>query len=146
MTITIIRRSMLLTSLFILLAAFGSANAQDCSTTTDDNIITAILNGIKSDSLLAPQSSHIVVGSVNKFVKLQGWTDNKRSYERLFSIVSEVDCVKAINVNNFEESPPPPNSPQRPGPAGCSPGTKPCGDVCIPEGDACSMKTKSAMD
>lgn len=118
--------------------AAGTAAAQDCSATTDAQIVTTILSEIKSDSLLAPQISHISVGSVNRFVKLQGWTDNKKSHDRLIAIVSAVKCVKAINVNRFEEAPPPADSPLRRQSGGCAAGTKPCGDVCIPEGDTCN--------
>lgn len=122
-------------------------SAQDCTTVTDDALVTTILGQIKSDSLLAPQMPHIVVGSVNRFVKLQGWTDTQRGYERLYSIVSNTSCVKAINVNNMSATPPAPGSPQRPSPSGgCAPGTKVCGEVCIPEGDTCSMKGKTGSD
>lgn len=118
--------------------------AQDCTTVTDEDIVTAIVDEIKGDSLLSGQLSHIVVGSVNKFAKLQGWTDNKRGYDRLISIVSGVKCVKAINVNRFEEIPPPADSPSRPqSGGGCAPGMKACGDVCIPDGDTCSARTKA---
>jgi hypothetical protein len=131
----------------ICIAMFASVSihAQDCSTTTDEQLVTSILHDIKADSLLGPQMSHIVVGSVNRFIKLQGWTDTKRSFERLYAIVSGTPCVKAVNVNNFDETPPPPNDPRRPQPgSGCGPGLKACGDVCIPENDSCSERTKSA--
>ncbi len=130
----------------LLSAATAQVNGQDCSTISDAEIVSLIVDDIKRDSLLAPQMSHIVVGSVNRFVKLQGWTDNKRGYDRLISIVSDGKCAKAINVNNFEETPPPADSPLRPRPDGCAPGTKPCGDVCIPESDSCSDIGKSATD
>ena len=117
----------------------GTAAAQDCSAITDAQIVATILDEIKGDSLLAPQISHIAVGSVNKFVKLQGWTDNKKSYDRLISIISAIKCVKAINVNRLEETPPPANSPlRRQSGGGCPAGDKPCGDICIPEGDSCN--------
>ena len=135
--------------IFVLLAIFiavSSSRAQDCSVKTDDQLVTEILDAIKGDSLLAPQMSHIVVGSVNKFVKLQGWTDSKRAYDRLYSIVTNTSCVKAINVNRFEETPPPADSPLRMQGGGCAAGMKACGDVCIPEGEACSDRTKSGGD
>ncbi len=129
-------------SLLLGLAAV-EASAQDCTTTTDEQLVNTILDKIKEDSVLSKQSAHIVVGSVNRFVKLQGWTDSKKDYDRLFDLVAKVPCVAAINVNRLEETPPPANSPLRPQPeVGCGPGMKPCGDVCIPEGDTCGMRTK----
>lgn len=141
-----IQRTALLAAVsFAFLAAAGQASAQDCTATTDDQLVNTILDKIKDDSVLSKQSSHIVVGSVNRFVKLQGWTDTKRDYERLFDLVSKTACVAAINVNRFEETPPPADSPLRPQTeGGCGPGMKPCGDVCIPEGDACGMRTKGS--
>ncbi|MEQ1603500.1 MAG: hypothetical protein ABL999_01375 [Pyrinomonadaceae bacterium] len=141
-------RSLLTISVFAI-AFFATAEsnairAQSCTAKTDDEIVVAIVNAIKSDSLLAPQISHIVVGSVNKFVKLQGWTDTARGASRLMDLVRDVGCPTAINVNRFEETPPPADSPLRPQPLGCAPGTKQCGDVCIPDGDTCSAKTKAA--
>jgi len=121
--------------------------AQDCSSTTDADIVKAVTSKIDADRVLGPQAAHIIVGSVNRFVKLQGWTDTKSNFERLHDLVSKVPCVIAINVNRFEETTPPPNSPLRPQPeSGCGPGLKQCGDVCIPENDACSFRTKSASD
>lgn len=131
-------------AVFFVTVFSHSASAQDCTTITDADLVTGIVDQIKGDSVLSPQMSHIVVGSVNKFVKLQGWTDTKRAFDRLIQIVSDTKCVKAINVNNFVETPPPANSPMRPAPGGCGPGTKACGDVCIPEGDSCSDKGKVA--
>jgi hypothetical protein len=142
-------RSLLTASLFaIAFFAAGGSNAVHAQTCpkTDDEIVVAIVDAIKADSLLAPQLSHIVVGSVNKFVKLQGWTDTARGASRLMELVRDVGCPTAVNVNRFEETPPPADSPLRPQPGGCGPGTKQCGDVCIPEGDTCSAKGTKASD
>ncbi|MFT3742783.1 MAG: hypothetical protein QM785_00685 [Pyrinomonadaceae bacterium] len=130
-----------------IIAAAGSSHvqAQSCPK-TDEETVTAIVDAIKADSLLSTQLSHIVVGSVNKFVKLQGWTDNQKSYDRLMELVRNVGCPTAVNVNRFEEVPPPADSPLRAPPGGCGPGTKQCGDVCIPEGDTCSAKGTKATD
>lgn len=136
-------------SIFLVLSGavcVANVRAQDCSTTTDAQLVTTIYDQVKADKVLGPQISHIIIGSVNRFVKLQGWTDSKNDYDRLQDLVSKVPCVVAINVNRFEETPPPPNSPLRPQPSGCGPGMKACGDVCIPEGDACSDRTKSGSD
>ncbi|HQZ96759.1 MAG TPA: hypothetical protein PLP21_10595 [Pyrinomonadaceae bacterium] len=142
-------RSLLSVSVFAIAffatAGSNTVQAQTCPK-TDEETVVAIVDAIKADSVLAPQLSHIVVGSVNKFVKLQGWTDNSKSYLRLMDLVRDVGCPTAINVNRFEETPPPADSPLRPQPGGCGPGTKQCGDVCIPEGDTCSAKGTKATD
>ena len=132
--------------IFSLHAGSGTVNAQTCTAKTDEEIVVAIVDAIKSDSLLAPQLTHIVVGSVNRFVKLQGWTDTTRSGERLMELVRKAGCPTAVNVNRFEETPPPANSPLRPQPGGCAPGMKQCGDVCIPDTDSCSEKSVKASD
>lgn len=150
MKISNLLRLLLTVSVFAiaLFATAGSnaVQAQTCTAKTDDEIVVAIVEAIKSDSLLAPQLSHIVVGSVNKFVKLQGWTDTTRGASRLLDLVRNVGCPTAVNVNRFEETPPPTDSPLRPQPGGCGPGTKQCGDVCIPDGDTCSAKGTKASD
>ena len=124
----------------------GSHGGSSTWSVRDEEIVVAIVDAIKSDSLLAPQLTHIVVGSVNRFVKLQGWTDSTRSNERLMELVRKAGCPTAVNVNRFEETPPPADSPLRPQPGGCAPGLKPCGDVCIPDGDSCSDKGGKASD
>lgn len=110
-----------------------------CETTTDDQLVTEIVAKIKANKNLAPQISHINVASVNRAVKLQGWANNKSDYDDVVGIVSSTKCVKLINVNLFETAPPPPGSVLRPGSGGCTSGMKPCGDICIPEGDTCSI-------
>lgn len=124
-----------------------SSRAADCTTVTDDQLVNSILDDVKADSLLAPQMSHIVVGSVNRFVKLQGWTDNKKGYDRMNELVANTRCVAAINVNKFSETPPAADDPSRPAPGGgCASGMKQCGDVCIPEGDTCMTRLTKASD
>ena len=110
-----------------------------CETTTDDQLVTEIVAKIKGSKNLASQISHINVASVNRAVKLQGWANNKSDYDAVVGIVSSTKCVKLINVNLFETAPPPPGSVLRPGSGGCTSGMKPCGDICIPEGDTCSI-------
>ena len=135
----------------VLIFVLGSGHSaltsgRDCTTVTDQELVNSILESMKDDSLIAPQMSHIVVGSVNRFVKLQGWTDTRRGYDRVNSIVSNTRCVTAINVNKFSETPPPADDPLRPAAGGgCASGMKQCGDVCIPDSDVCSMLTKSAI-
>jgi hypothetical protein len=112
-------------------------------TCTDDQIVANVNKQLAADKGLATQMSHINVVSVNGAVKLEGWTNAKSDYDRVVSIVSGTACVKLINVNLFEPVPPPSNSTLRSAGGSCATGTKPCGDVCIPEGDSCNIGPKT---
>lgn len=124
----------------VLRPAFG----QSCGSTTDAQIVAAIYAEIKADKGLASQVSHINVVSVNQAVKFQGWADSKSDYNDIVGIGMATSCVRLVNVNNFVDAPPPANSPMRSA-AGCAAGTKPCGDICIPEGDACYSATSAQL-
>ena len=110
-----------------------------CDQMTDAQIVADIYGKIKADSGLASQVSHINVVGVAGLatVKLQGWADNQNDFDKVKDIAMSLKCLK-LNVNGFEPAPPPANSPERSS-KGCAPGTKPCGDVCIPEGDPCNI-------
>ena len=124
----------------VLRPAFG----QSCGSTTDAQIVAAIYAEIKADKGLASQVSHINVVSVNQAVKFQGWADSKRDYNDIIGIGMATSCVRLVNVNNFADAPPPPESPMR-SVRGCASGTKPCGDICIPEGDACNFAASARL-
>lgn len=139
--------SMIFTFVFLLTitaVAFGQ-----CEKNTDSQIVAAIYADIKADKGLASQISHINVVSVNAAVKLQGWADDQSSYDKVNDIALKTTCVKLVNVNSFAETPPPVGDRLRSGGSeGCAAGTKPCGDICIPEADACNLggfMTKGAM-
>lgn len=137
---------------FMLLASIDASQRPafaQCETVTDDAIVKEIYAEIAANKSLAAQKEHINVSSTNRVVKLVGWTDSKGDYNDLMSIVKSVKCVVMINTQLFEEVPPPANSPLRPSDGGCGPGLKLCGDICIPEGDKCglrSMDLKSQED
>lgn len=128
----------------ILIAGADYAKAQSCSAVTDAQLVSTIYTKIKADRVLSSQISHINVVAVNAAVKLQGWANSKSDFDRLRDLVSTTSCVRVVNVNAFEESPPDVNSPYRTT-KGCASGTKPCGDVCIPEGDACNITAESGQ-
>lgn len=119
--------------------AFSSnAMGQTCRDVTDAQIVANIYAEINKDSKLAAQISHINVVSRFKAVKLQGWTESQGNYDKIVNIVLDTDCVRLLNVNAFEPAPPSSDSFTRAS-NGCGPGTKPCGDICIPEGDSCNI-------
>jgi hypothetical protein len=108
-------------------------------TCEDEAILAEINSKIAANKSLAAQRSHINVVVINAAVKLQGWTDNKDDYDTLHAMIAKMKCVRVINVNLFRSEPPPEDSLMRSG-NGCEPGTKPCGDICIPEGESCNIK------
>ena len=117
---------------------------QSCGSTTDAQIVAAIYAEIKADKGLASQVLHINVVAVNQAVKFQGWADTKKDYDKIVGIGMDADCVRVVNVNSFTDAPPPPESPMR-SVRGCAAGTKPCGDICIPEGDACNYAASARL-
>lgn len=134
-------RFAIIVSFFLLVAAAAeqSVSAQSCDTPDDKAIVTEIYAKLSNDKVLAKQIPHINVTSYLGAVKIIGWADNQNDYAKVQSIAAEVDCVRLVNVNKFWEVPPPADSPLRSA-NGCASGTKPCGDICIPSGDTCSIK------
>lgn len=124
----------------VILMAFAAVNTAfaQCEKVTDAQIVADIYGKIKSDKGLASQMTHINVVSVFAAVRFQGWANDKGDYDQIVGFASNHGCVRLVNVNNFREEPPPNDSPLRMG-AGCARGTKACGDICIPEGDACNI-------
>lgn len=116
-------------------AAASPAFAQ-CENVSDNDIVADIYDKIKANTTLAPQASHINVTSTNFVVKFVGWADNKKDFERIRNFAN-TSCVRMINVQDFFDTPPAANSAMRSG--NCTSGTKQCGDVCIPEADACNI-------
>ncbi len=125
-------------------AVFSPVFGQSCGSMTDAQIVSAIYAEIKADKGLASQVSHINVVSVNQAVKFQGWADTKGDYDDVVGIGMGTSCVRMVNVNIFADAPPPPESPMR-SVRGCASGTKPCGDICIPEGDACNFAASARL-
>lgn len=137
---TTIRFVFLVTLLIVFVAVFDRpAAAQSCDTPDDKAIVTEIYAKLANDKVLAKQIPHINITSYLGVVRIMGWADNQNDYAKVQSIVSGVNCVRLVNINKFEEVPPPADSPLRSS-NGCASGTKPCGDVCIPSGDTCSIK------
>ena len=124
----------------VTLIALSSPTFGQCEKNADSQIVAAIYGEIKADKGLASQISHINVISVSGAVKFQGWADNQSSYDNVTDIALKTTCVKLVNVNNFMPTPPAAGDQMRSGGSeGCASGTKPCGDICIPEGDACNL-------
>jgi len=131
----------MLLSVAVIVAIFAIAQPAfaQCDKLSDAEIVANIYEKINNDGGLKSQVSHInVVGLASlSSVKFQGWTNNKSDYEKVIGIALSLKCLK-VNVNQFEPVPPAENSQLRVE-SGCAPGTKVCGDVCIPEGDPCNI-------
>ena len=121
-----------------ILAASEPVSAQTCDNVTDEQLVNSVYAKIKADKGLASQISHINVVSVYGAVKFQGWANSKSDFDKVVEFAVTTSCVKLVNVNLFEEIPPPANYPLRSA-SGCASGTKPCGDVCIPQADTCNI-------
>lgn len=125
---------------FVFLLTINAIAFGQCEKNADSQIVAAIYADIKADKGLTAQISHINVISTSGAVKLQGWADDQSSYDKVNDIALQTTCVKLVNVNSFAETPPPAGDRMRSGGGmGCASGTKPCGDICIPEGDACNL-------
>lgn len=130
--------SIICVAVIVMMAAAASTAVAQCEKVTDAQIVADIYSKIKEDKALASQISHINVVSVYSAVKFQGWSNDKGDYDQIVGYAANHGCVRLVNVNNFQDAPPPNDSPLRMV-AGCARGTKPCGDICIPEGDACNI-------
>ena len=108
-----------------------------CETVTDAQIVADIYAKIKADKILAPQIKHINVVSVSKVVKFVGWADSLKDHDKVRGFAN-TECVRMVNINDFAEMAPPADSSLRSS-NGCTSGTKPCGDICIPDGDSCNL-------
>jgi len=123
----------------VTLIALSSPAFGQCEKNADSQIVAAIYGEIKADKGLAAQITHINVISTSGAVKLQGWADNGSSYDKVNEIALNTACVRLVKNEDFLQTPPPTGDRLRSGGAGCAAGTKPCGDICIPEGDACNL-------
>lgn len=132
---------LMLLSVAFIAAIFAIAQPAfaQCDKLSDAEIVANIYEKINNDGSLKSQVSHInVVGLADlAAVKFQGWTNSQNDFDRVVSIALSFKCLK-VNVNQFSPAPPAENSQQRVE-SGCAPGTKACGDVCIPEGDPCNI-------
>lgn len=122
---------------FTVFAVLHPALAQ-CDKSSDAQLVADIYTRIKADKGLVGQISHINVVSVSAAIKLEGWADSKSDYDKISNIVMNTSCVRLLNVNAFSDTPPTADSVQRAS-NGCPPGTKACGDVCIPDTDPCNI-------
>lgn len=135
----------------ILAVATGAVSRPifaQCANLTDAQVVADVYAKIAEDKGLASQVSHINVVPLVALstVKLHGWTNNQSDYDKVRNIATSSNCFK-VNVNDFEPAPPPEGDRMRAAPGGgCALGYKQCGDLCIPEGDACNIGGSRSMN
>lgn len=117
--------------------SIGRVFAQKCEQTTDEQIVEYMYTKMKANSTLASQVMHINVISTNRVIRFQGWVKDEASYKKLESIGLENSCIVMINPSVKDLLREEPTEEMRL--AMCAGGTKPCGDICIPENDACNI-------
>lgn len=126
--------------ILMLNANLRPVSAQTCDTVTDQQMVKDIYARVNANRSLATQISHFNVTVLYQVVKLQGWTDTQKDFDKLVEIASATACARIINKNLLLPTPPAQGDALRSS-GGCASGTKACGDICIPEGDACNTTT-----
>lgn len=99
----------------------------DCSTVTDADIVKTIQEKIKGDPKFNDQLKQINVSSKNKVVTLNGWVKGQPA-KVVVGKYAKAQCVKSV-VNSLGTKLK----------VGCSPGQKPCGDICIDAKAECNI-------
>ena len=103
----------------------------DCSTVTDADIVKQILDKIEADAKFKDQLKQINVSSKNKVVTLNGWVKGQAAKDTVGKYAKSAKCVKSV-VNKLGTRLK----------VGCSPGQKPCGDICIDETADCNIRNR----
>ncbi len=140
-----------ITLVFTVGASLSRVSAQDCSKVTPDEILKDVTRLMEADSKLGPQMDHINIRVVYRAVIFFGYTNNNGEDIRAQNIGLKSNCVLQSNINKLLDfAPTPGNDPYnmlRASSGTCANGTEPCGDICIPAGETCSIKPrKSAED
>ena len=118
---------------FSLMLAFNLgtfAQKVDCSQTTDAMIVDAIY--AKMTVKYEAQMNHVNVRSKDRAVVIEGWVTTKAAKKDIEKLAKKVGCVKQPVVSNLTIGIG----------GGCGPGTKPCGDICIPTSEPCNIRVK----
>lgn len=100
----------------------------DCSAVTDADIVKEVQDKIKADVKFKDQLKQINVSSKDRMVTLNGWVKGQPAKTTAGRYAKAVKCVKGV-ANNLGTRLK----------VGCSPGQKPCGDICIDEKADCNI-------
>jgi osmotically-inducible protein OsmY len=103
----------------------------DCSTVTDADIVKQVQDKIEADPKFKDQLKQINVSSKNKVVTLDGWVKGQPAKNTVGAHAKSIKCVMSV-ANKLGTRLK----------VGCSPGQKPCGDICIDETAACNIRNR----
>jgi osmotically-inducible protein OsmY len=119
-----------LTLVLLLSAAATAQKKNDCTKTTDADIVKAIYDQMKKKPDYEKQILHVNVTSKDGVVTLEGWATSEKIKKAIEKIAKKTKCVKQV-VSKLELS----------AGVGCGPGQKKCGDICIATEETCSICT-----
>ena len=100
-----------------------------CRSATDAELVAAIHEKIKADKRFDDQWQHINVSSRDRVVTLRGWVKGRAQLRDLFKYARTTRCVRRVtsHLRTFRSN------------AGCPPGMKRCGDICIDRSEVCNL-------
>ena len=126
---SIVKITFLAFSLMLICSIGTHAQKTDCSKTTDTMTVDAIYAKMKVKYEV--QMSHVNIRSKDGVVTVEGWATTKGVKKDIEKLARKTGCVKSV-ANNLTIGVG----------GGCGPGSKPCGDICIPTAETCNIRTK----
>lgn len=125
---SIVKMALMVFSLTLLFSIGTFAQKVDCSKMTDDQIVQAIYDKIQVK--YPDRMKRINVRVKDKVVTLEGWVTSQKAKKEIEGYAKKIKCVKKKVENKLGTSIP----------GGCTPGTKQCGSICIPESERCNIR------
>lgn len=108
----------------------AAAAQTPCAATTDAQLVSTIQEKIKADHRFDDQWPHINVSVRKRIVTLRGWVKGSEQYRDLIRLARTTRCVRRVDsshLRSFRSN------------AGCMPGQKQCGDICIDRTETCNL-------
>ena len=116
----------------MLMCSLG-AKAQDCCQMTDAELVDFVYAKLKPK--YADQLNHVNIRIKDRVVTVEGWVAKDKMKIDIEKILRKIKCLKSVtNTLKIGVG------------GGCPPGTKPCGDTCIPEAETCNIRTKNGSN
>ncbi|QQS42814.1 MAG: hypothetical protein IPM63_07740 [Acidobacteriota bacterium] len=146
-------RALLAVSAVLMAAQFLPAYGQTCSSITDEQIVDAVYSKFEKNDKISPQINRLnftivrepVSGTMQAW-KIRGWVDDEKDLDKVMELIRDVfedlngaTCFGNIkfNQNDLYVATAVPSGFKSEG--GCVGDTKPCGDICIPVSETCSI-------
>ena len=112
--------------LFLIIAGNLSASAQDCTKTTDADLVKSVSKKIYGK--YKKQKQRINVHVENGEVTIEGWVVAEADIAKITEIAQKIKCVKKVTNNLVVGKT-----------GGCGAGQKQCGEICIPNNQTCNI-------